>query len=186
MLVFLVILSLGLSAFVLAQGLFFRHQMLILRTATQGALTRAIYDLERLQKSDIALDVHVNEEIPVHTKVPLRHTLAIPINAIIPVRQDVRTTVSVDVPGVGLSLPVEVTVPLAMDVPVDLQVPVFINKNIPISTTVPLELSAPVVLNLGETEIADSLERLRTGLITVDKALTAVQTNGFSLHSLLL
>lgn len=159
--------------------------MLNLREVTQAALCRAITDLENLQESDIALDVHVSEDIAVHTRVPLRHTLNIPIQTVIPVRQAVRTTVSVDVPGMGFSLPVDVTVPLEIDVPIDLQVPVSIDKNIPISTTVPLELDAPVILNLGDTEIAGSIERLRTGLVSVDEALTAVQTDGFSLYSLL-
>jgi hypothetical protein len=183
MLVFLVVLSLLLSGFVFIQGLAFRKQMLALRNATQAALCRAIADLEGLQNSDIRLDVFVQEEIPVETRVPLRHSMQIPVSTTIPVRQTVRATVSVDVPGVGFSLPVDVSIPLDMDVPVELQLPVEINKSIPVSTNVQLELSAPVILNLGSTQIADSLERLRDGLLSVDNALSAVQVDAFPLSS---
>ena len=145
MLVFLVILSLVVSGFVLVQGLHFRSQMLTLRIATQDALCRAIADLEGLQNSDIRLNVFVQELIPVETRVPLHHSMQIPINATIPVRQSMRATVSVDVPGVGFALPFDVTIPLDMDVPVELQLPIEINKNIPVSTNVQLEVSAPVV-----------------------------------------
>jgi hypothetical protein len=59
----------------------------------------------------------------------------------------------------------------------------MLDKNIPISTNVPLEFSAPVLLNLGETKITDSLGRLRDGLLSVDSALSAVQTQAFPLDS---
>ncbi len=40
-----------------------------------------------------------------------------------------------------------------------------------------------MILKLAETELADSIERLRAGLLSLDNALSAVQTEAFALHA---
>lgn len=175
LLVALVFLSLGLNGLLLWQWRSFQQEVDGLRQTSRETLSQAITDLDAFQRSTIQFDIQVNESIPVQTEIPFREALEVPIHTTIPIREEVDTTVTVNIPQLGLGVPVDVTVPLNLEVPVNLRVPVSIDRTVPISTTVPVHLNVPVFIEVGETEMAGYVERLRAGLVSLDQALDVGQ-----------
>ncbi len=170
----LVLLSLGLNGFLLWQWRSFQQQVVGLGQTTRTALSQAVADLDTFQGSTIQFELQANERIPIQAEIPLNQTLQVPIQTTIPITQNINTTVTVDIPELGVSLPLDVTVPLDIEVPVDLNVPVVIDQSVPISTTVPVNLKAPISIKISETELAGYVERLRAALISIEKALSDV------------
>jgi hypothetical protein len=170
----LVLLSLGLNGFLLWQWRSFQQQVVGLGQTTRAALSQAVADLDTFQESTIQFELPVNERIPIQAEIPLSQTLQVPIQTTIPITQSINTTVTVDIPELGVSLPLDVTVPLDMQVPVDLNVPVTIDQSVPISTTVPISLEVPISIKISDTQLTGYLERLRVALESIEKALSSV------------
>jgi hypothetical protein len=165
----LICVSLGLNGFLLWKLYSFEQQARAtarnVAPVFQESLAQAITDLEALQASTIEFDVQVNEEFPVQAEIPIKETLEVPIQLEIPISQEIKTTVLLDPLQTGLSVPVDVTVPVDMKVPIDVSIPVSIDRTIPVSTTVPLDLDVPISIAIGDTELADYIERLRSSLV---------------------
>jgi hypothetical protein len=170
----LVLLSLGLNGFLLWQWRSFQQQVVGLGQTTHAALAQAVADLDTFQESTIQFELPVNERIPIQAEIPLSQTLQVPIQTTIPITQNINTTVTVDIPELGVSLPLDVAVPVDMEVPVDLNVPVTIDQSVPISTTVPISLEVPISIKISDTQLTGYLERLRAALESIEKALSSV------------
>jgi hypothetical protein len=167
LLVALVIVSLGLNVVLITQWLGFQRRIGALQGQTERALTQAIQDLDDLQTTNVEVPIKLDETVPVRTNVPLAQTFQVPISTTIPIDQDVRTTVAVDIPGLGVKVPVDVTVPIKMQIPVVLNVPVVLDSNVPISMTVPVSLDAPVRIDMQQTGLSRYLARLRASLVSL-------------------
>jgi hypothetical protein len=170
----LVLLSLGLNGFLLWQWLNFQQQVVGLAQTTRDMLSQTIVELDTFQDSTIQFELGVNQSIPIQAEIPFSQTLQVPIQTTIPITQNINTTVTVDIPELGVSLPLDVTVPLDMQLPVDLTVPISIDQTVPISTTVPVSLNAPISIKISETELAGYVEQLRAALVSIEKALSDV------------
>jgi hypothetical protein len=117
----------------------------------------------------------VQQEFPVQVEVPFNESLEVPIQATIPISQEIQTTILLDPFQAGLNIPTDVTVPVNLDVPIDLSIPVSIDRTIPISTSVPLDLNVPIAIQISDTELAPYLERLRAGLGSLEERLSALE-----------
>ena len=171
----LVLLSLGLNGFLMWRLLQVQEQARRFVPVARDAVSQAITELETLQTSTIRFNVAVKQDFPVKTEVPFNQTLDIPIQLTLPISQVIETTIMIDPLQSGLSIPVDVNVPVDLEVPIDLTVPVSIDQTVPISTTIPLDLEAPILIEVGETEIAGYLERLKAGLISFRQMLAEVK-----------
>jgi hypothetical protein len=170
----LVLLSLGLNGFLLWQWLNFQRQVVGLAQTTRDMLSQTIVELDTFQDSTIQFEFQVNERIPIQAEIPFSQTLQVPIQTTIPITQKIDTTVNVDIPELGVTLPLDVTVPLDMQVPVDLNVPISVDQTVPISTTIPVSLNVPISIKISETELAGYVEQLRVALGSIEKALSDV------------
>jgi len=175
----LVILSLGLNGYIIWQLLTFRQQALALQQQAQDlqqaaldAVSRSIQELEALDEVTIRYTVNISEEIPVDVVVPLQDRMQIPVQGTIPISKEINTTLIIQLSEFGLTVPLDVTIPLALDVPVDITVPVDIDRQVPIHTTVPFKLDVPIVIRLSETELAQYVELLKSGLKDLEQALS--------------
>ena len=179
----LICVSLGLNGFLLWKLYTFEQQARAtaqnVGPVVQETLDQAIADLETLQASTIEFDVQVNEEFPVQAEIPFKETLEVPIQLTIPISQEIKTTVLLDPLKTGVGIPVDVAVPVDMEVPIDTSVPISIDRTIPVSTTIPLDLDVPISIAIGDTELADYIERLRSSLVDfgafLEKALAGIK-----------
>jgi len=167
----LVILSVALSGYTIWQLLIFREQALALQQRIQDlqyvaleTVSHTITELETFDQATIQYTVQINDQIPVQAVVPFQENLQVPIQATIPISEELSTTVTIEISQLGLSIPVDITLPLVLDVPVDLTVPFNIDRQVPVSTTVPIRLQVPIVVNLGETDLAQYVELLKQSL----------------------
>lgn len=171
----LVFLSLGLNLYLTWQLLRLQKQAQDLAQdlgpIVQETLSQAAVDLESFKDSTIEFDVQVNEEFPVQANIPFNETIEVPIKVTIPINEQIETSVVIDPFQSGLEIPVDIAVPVDMEVPIDMVVPVSIDRTIPISTTVPLNVSVPIAIDLGETELAGFVERLHTGLVSLEESI---------------
>jgi hypothetical protein len=171
----LVLVSLGLNGFLLWQLQQARQQAQgVVRTVgpqIQEVLEQTIADLETFQESTIAFDVQVNENFPVEVDIPFKETIEVPIQLTVPIQEEINTTILIDPLKTGQGIPVDVTVPVDLEIPIDTTIPVSIDRTIPISTSVPLDLDVPIAIELGDTELADYIERLRDSLASFGPAL---------------
>ncbi len=174
----LVLVSLGLNIFLLWQLQQAQQQargvVQEIGPMVQDALDQTVADLETFQESTIAFDVAVNEEFPVQVDIPFNENIDIPIQLTVPIQQEINTTILIDPLNTGKGIPVDVTVPIDMDIPIDTTIPVSIERTIPISTSVPLDLNVPIAIELGDTELAGYIGRLRDTLASFESTLEQV------------
>jgi hypothetical protein len=174
----LVFTSLGLNIFLMWQLQQARQQALAVAQevgpAVQETLTQTIADLETLQTSTVEFEVNIDEEFPVAAEIPLDETIDVPIQLAVPIKQNINTTIIIDVLGQGV--PVNVTVPIDVDVPIDTMVSVPIKRTVDISTTVPLKLDVPIALDIGDTELAGYPEQVSQALASFDAQLNRILT----------
>jgi hypothetical protein len=171
----LVFLSLGLNVYLLWKLYSLEEQA---RTTArnvvpllQASLGQTVTDLETFQESAIEFDVQVKQDFPLEVDVPFNETIEVPIQLTLPISQEINTTILLDPLQTGTGIPVDVTVPVDMEVPIDVTVPVEIDRTIPIATTIPLDLDVPVSIEIGDTELAGYIERLRDNLISFNTSL---------------
>jgi hypothetical protein len=171
----LVFLSLGLNVYLLWKLYSLEEQA---RTTArnvvpllQASLGQTVTDLETFQESAIEFDVQVKQDFPLEVDVPFNETIEVPIQLTLPISQEINTTILLDPLQTGTGIPVDVTVPVDIEVPIDVTVPVEIDRTIPIATTIPLDLDVPVSIEIGDTELAGYIERLRDNLISFNTSL---------------
>lgn len=172
----LVLLSLGLNGYLIWQWLTFQQQtqqtVQAYQTMASEGLAQAITDLESFEQATIQFEIEVQQEFPVQVEIPFQETIDVPIQTTIPINQEIQTTIMLDPFQAGLAIPTDITVPVEMEFPIDLTIPVSVDRTIPISTSVPLDLSVPIAIEIGETELAPYLERLRLSLESFEQSLS--------------
>ena len=135
----------------------------------QTSLEQTIADLEAFQNATLEFKVAIDEEFPIEAQIPFNETIDVPIKLTVPIQQDIDTTIVIDVLGQGL--PVDVSVPVDVEVPIDTTITVPIDRTIDVSTTVPLKLDVPIALEIGDTELAGYVDRIRESLVSFDTML---------------
>ncbi len=168
----LVFVSLGLNIFLVWQLQQARAQVRAasreMGPVVQESIQQTIADLETFEKSAIEFNVQVDQEFPVEAEIPFNETIEVPIQLVVPIQDNIETTIEVDLLNTGNGIPIDVTVPIDMEVPIDTTIPVEIDRTIPISTSVPLNFDVPVVIEIGNTELAGYLERIRGTMTALD------------------
>ncbi|MBN1220311.1 MAG: hypothetical protein JXM69_15385 [Anaerolineae bacterium] len=176
----LVLVSLGLNGFLLWKLNQTEQQArTIARTVgpkVQEALKQTLTDLETFEDSTIEFNVAVDEEFPVQVDIPFKEKIDIPVQLTVPINQQIDTTILLDPLGTGQGFPVDVTVPVDIEIPIDTSIPVAIDRTIPISTSIPLHLNVPITVEIGDTELAGYIGRLREGLAAFDPLLEQLLT----------
>jgi len=132
------------------------------RLALQEALDAAIEGVSDLRQERIELELAIDQEIPLQADILLSQPLEVPISTTIPISTTFDTAVNLTLQGVVV--PVEVAIPVNLQVPLKTQVPVDAGL-FPISTTVALHTRLPIVIEIGDTPLADYLLRLQQELI---------------------
>ena len=140
----------------------------------QTSLEQTIADLETFQGATIEFKVAVDEEFPIEAQIPFNETIEVPIKLTVPIKQNIDTTIVIDVLGKGL--PVDVSVPVDVEVPIDTTITVPIDRTIDVSTTVPLKMDVPISLQIGDTELAGYVDRIRESLVSFYTMLGQVLT----------
>jgi hypothetical protein len=135
----------------------------------QESLTQAIADLETFQNATLEFQVAIDEEFPVAAEIPFDENIEVPINLVVPIQQDIETTIIIDV--LGQDLPIDVNVPVDIEIPIDTTISVPISRTIVVSTTVPLQLDVPIAVEIGQSELAGYIDRLRESLISFSEML---------------
>ena len=169
----LVLISLGLNIYLVWQLQQAQQEVkAVVREVGPGvqtSLEQTIADLEAFQNATLEFKVAVDEEFPVEAQIPFNETIDVPIKLTVPIQQDIDTTIVIDVLGQGL--PVDVSVPVDVEVPIDTTITVPIDRTIDVSTTVPLKLDVPIALEVGDTELAGYIDRIRESLVSFDTVL---------------
>jgi len=132
------------------------------RLALQEALDAAIEGESDLRQERIELELAIDQEIPLQADILLSQPLEVPISTTIPISTTFDTAVNLTLQGVVV--PVEVAIPVNLQVPLRTQVPVDVGQ-FPISTTVALHTRLPIVIEIGDTPLANYLLRLQQELI---------------------
>ncbi len=171
----LVLLSLSLNGLLMWQWWSFQRQAKMtlreFQPVIHEALSQVIAELETFEESPLEFEIQIQQEFPIQVDIPFNETVEVPIQTTIPIKQEIQTTVIIDPLQTGLEIPTDVTVPVDLEVPIDLNIPVSIDRTIPISTTIPLDLTVPLTIDIGETELVPYIEKLRSGLISLDQTL---------------
>jgi len=174
----LVLLSLALNGYLVWQWLTFRAQAQALADRAEGLRRPALEAIARLREElqgvgDLAFEynVQIDENLPVDAVVPFHERLEVPIQYTVPISQEIFTTLDLQIPQLGVNLPVEVAVPVQLQVPIDFTVPVEIDREVPVHTTVPISLEVPIVIDLADVGLARYVELLDRGLADLEEAL---------------
>jgi len=157
----LVILSLLLNWLILQQGQ-------NARLALQGALDEAIRGLAELQEERFEYTLAIDQEVPLQADVLLSHPLEVPISTTIPITTTLETEVALRWQEV--EVPIELAIPVDLRVPLETRVPVELG-HIPISTTVAIRTQLPIVIEIGQTPLAEYLSRLQQELVSLRSGL---------------
>lgn len=167
----MVVASLAMNLILLWQWLSFQRQAQEMAQMADLAMTQAAADLSELQQTTIQMTIPVRQQIPIKTEVPFKDTIKVPIHITIPIDDKIKTQIFIKMPDFGVDVPIDVSIPVKMDVPVNMEVPVTIDRKIPINTTIDLALDVPIALNIGETEFAGYIDRLRLTLTSFSDAI---------------
>ncbi len=174
----LVFLSLGLNGFLISQLLSARQQALGLvqnfKPMVQDTLSQVDTELETFQESTLEFNVKIDQILPIDVEIPFNETVEVPINLVIPIEQQIQTTVMMDPFQAGLEIPVKIDVPISVEVPIDVVLPVTIDRTIPISTNVPINLDVPLAIEVSETDLVLYIEQVRQGIGSFNESLDQV------------
>ncbi len=178
----LVFLSLGLNWYLISQLLQVQRQaeeaMQEFKPVAQDALSRADEELAAFQNTTLEFDIAIDQELPINVKIPFAETLEIPIDVVIPVKKQVRTTILIDPLQSGFEIPVDIVVPVNEEIPINMVLPIEIERTIPISIQVPIKLNVPIAVNVGDTDLVEYIEQLREGIARLNESLDTVVLPG--------
>ena len=173
-LILVVLLSLGLSGYLLWQWLVFRSQGKALARKALDGLSGLRRGLQGLDDVTFEYLLQIDQILPIHVVIPFRERLEVPIRTTVPINQAIETSFSLQLPGFSVRVPVELVIPIEFDVPIDMTVPVEINRDVPVRTTVPIKLEVPLVVDLADTGLKRYVDLLDQGLADLEQELSAV------------
>jgi hypothetical protein len=122
------------------------------RAEAADALRSAAGLFDTLAQTQLAVDVEVDEVVPIEASLPLEQTYQIPLKTSVQVQQNVTTTVVV--PTLFGDRPTEINIPLDLNVPIDTVVPFTFDEPIDLSTETRVQADVPIELDLADTELA--------------------------------
>ena len=170
----LVLLSLGVSGYLLWQWLTFRSQKKVLAQKALSAISGSRQELQGISDATFEHLLQIDQTLPIHVVIPFREQLEVPIQTTVPIDQAIETSFSLQLPGFSVRVPVDLVIPVQFDVPIDMTVPVEINRDVPVSTTVPIKLDVPLVVNLADTGLKRYVDLIDQGLANLEQELAAV------------
>lgn len=143
--------ALTLSSF--AFNLIFAGLLLAAASRRDALAEHLLAELRRVELAPVplALDVNVDQALPIALDVPFRETLEVPIDMSLPL--DAVVTVPVDIPV--LKQRVDLKVPIRATVPVRTTLQVRVDKTIPVRATLPIQMKVPVALSLDLAPFRD-------------------------------
>ena len=119
---------------------------------TAGQISDA---LKALGSAELKTTVKIDQVIQVHTTVPVRQNLVVPIEQNLPIDTALQINPTLPVFGpVTLDVPVKGTVPIKFSVPVDF------NLDVPINADVPVKFDIPVAIKISDTELKPTIDAL--------------------------
>lgn len=149
-------------------------QAALIQGVFQGPLASelggVVAELDSFQTSTISFEVDIDETISVDTDFVLQRTVQVPIVATVPIREELKTTITIAGP-LGVDIPLNVTVPVNVDVPIDLVVDIPIDETVPISTDIPVRLTVPIDVAVEGSPLADLARALSDALGSLASAL---------------
>ncbi len=131
------------------------------RSTIRSELTNLSAAVSAAKDETIRYDLPIDQQIPIQVDVPIRQSLEIPIQTEVRIKQDVN--VPIPVAGTTINLPV----PLDVAIPISTTVPISFNQTVTISAEVPLKLTVPIQLDLGSSQMAGYLDRLRDAILAL-------------------
>jgi hypothetical protein len=170
----LVLLSLGVSSYLLWQWLALRTQAVAWARKARDALSGLRRELQGLDDARFEHLLQIDETLPIQVVIPFREQLEVPIQTTVPIDQAIETSFSLQLPGFSVRVPVDLVIPVQFDVPIDMTVPVEVNRDVPVQTTVPIKLEVPLVVHLAETDFKRYADLLDQGLADLERELSAV------------
>lgn len=175
LLTILVFLSLGLNWYLIQQWQQAREQISQMsddiKPVVQQTFDQVDSQLETFQHASFEFNIRVNQQLPIRTSIPFSESVDIPVKMMIPIKDEIKTTVMMDPFQAGLQIPVDIAVPLDLEFPVDEVVAVAIKRDVPISTSVPLSLTVPISIAVSDTNLPPFIDQLRTGIQNFEKQL---------------
>lgn len=150
----LLVISLGLHIWTIATIANIRS----LAKAQVAALSRQV---GTVQDDIITVNVNVNRAVPINATIPVREQISVPISTTVELNESVRIAIE----------NVEFDVPLNIDVPIRTTVPITVDETVNISTTVDLDLTTPLSIAIQDTSLASYLEELQQALLDLSEQL---------------
>ena len=108
----LVLLSLGLSGYLLWQWLSFRSQIKALTRKALAAIAVSRQELQRLDDATFEHLLRIDQVLPIDVVIPFRERLEVPVQTTVPVDQAIETSFSLQLPGFSVRVPVDLVVPV--------------------------------------------------------------------------
>jgi hypothetical protein len=133
--------------------------LLMTQRNAQQAIGDAIGMVEGLQETEYVYTINVEDEIFVHTELPVYETIPVVIEETIPI--DTIVTVPVNA---GLLGTITLRIPIQTTVPVTVEDEVLINQTFEVNTAVPIVMDVPINLTVAETPFNAVLEDLSAQL----------------------
>ncbi len=111
--------------------------------------------LRQASEEPLTLNVTIRQDWPLRVDFPLRRTVEVSVDEVVPV--DTAFRINIDVPAIGL---ISQTFPIHLDIPVRTIVPVQVSTTVPISMNLPISVSVPLTVDLNELPIGQDLGEL--------------------------
>ncbi|MCL4294804.1 MAG: hypothetical protein KJ077_03720 [Anaerolineae bacterium] len=147
------------------------------RLTAVETLSKVETTLDSLSNEVIIYNLKVNQAVPVKVDVPFNRTMEIPINAVIPVDQQLTVPFSIGGREVALEVPIK------SDFPIDTVVPVTFNETLNVDTVVQLDTTLPVEIDLAQTPLAGYLKQARQDISRLRNRL-ALQGTGAAVEEI--
>lgn len=141
----------------------FQEEIANLSPTIRTGLDDAVTGLAEFGDSTLEFNVDIDENVNVATDVVIDRVIEVPIQATLPIDEELDTTITVNGPF-NTEIPLDITVPIKLDLPIDLNVDIPINEQIPISADVPVEVQVPIKVNIADTQLAELAASLASGL----------------------
>lgn len=126
-------------------------------------MDQVMAEIDRLGNTHIQTTVTVEDEIRVKFDMPLNQEVTVTTTEPVPMT----TGAYFVLPGGGGYIRGTVSI----DLPADTTLPVMLNTTVPVDQMVPVKLSVPVDINLGDTDLKDSVDNFKALLEPIDNLL---------------
>ena len=149
----LVLLSLALNALLL-------YVLWNVQSAALVSLTEMRNQLISLSRQPLTMQVHLEQDVPLETTVPISQTMNVPLDFDYPLSTVVNTSFNVPLLGKQeVAIPIETIIPIQYTVAVPLQMEVPISFTYHLETDLPVQVQPPAELGAQLDSILARLEQ---------------------------